>query len=388
MIKSKIQNPKLKFWGRKIIWLVLMTFIFWQPAITKADTLSDLEQRQADLNRQITNQLNQLNSQKRTVSTIQDMVNGLDAQISLTQKQIDAANNQIEITTKQIEETTSQIEQKQKELDTQKENLFESVRVMYETPQQSTVEIVVGSNSLSEIVDRAQYIESLQYQIETTMNAITQLKSQLESQRNQLEQERNDLQNQKNSLLDKKKNFDIQQGEKSRLLSQASAEKSQMQSTLQATEAERDNVSAEIYALRKQRGDFRGGSTSYPYAGYPPDQRDEWGFYTRECTSYAAWYWNDVLGKSWYNTRIGSGSAWNWPALASDQGYSVISSPRVGAIVSWPAGGIFGGYGHVAIVEAVNGDGTFEVSQYNWQPFSYSEMHVGPDLASSARFIW
>lgn len=126
----------------------------------------------------------------------------------------------------------------------------------------------------------------------------------------------------------------------------------------------------------------------YPYANSPPDIRDQWMFYTRECTSYCAWVWNDILGIPWYNTRVGSGSAWNWPALAADQGYSVDLIPQVWAICSWPAGEIFGPYGHVAIVEAIYNDGTFYVSQYNWWPYAYSEMLVSGDLAASARFIY
>jgi surface antigen len=63
--------------------------------------------------------------------------------------------------------------------------------------------------------------------------------------------------------------------------------------------------------------------------------------------------------------------------LAYDQGYSVNASPQVGAIVSWPAG-ILGAWGHVAIVEGVNANGTINVSEYNWVRYSYSERYNVP----------
>ncbi|MFA6492681.1 MAG: CHAP domain-containing protein [Patescibacteria group bacterium] len=383
---------------KKIRLLILISMIFvlvFQMGgigVARAQSLEELQRRQKELNKQINDQKNQLNAQKKTITTTQDMVNSLESQIQLAQQEINAATNQIDLTSKKINETTKQIEERQSELDVQKGNLFEAMRVIYETPQQSTVEIIVGSNSISEVVDRAQYIESLEYQIETTINTITQLKAQLESERNQLEKEKKDLEDQKTTLVNKSRNLDIQQNEKKRLLDQMTADKSKTQTLLNQSTAERDEVSAEIYALRRSQGNYRGGYTDYPFASESDTgcaySRDPWAFCYRQCTSYAAWYWNDKLGKSWYNTRVGSGSAWNWPALASDQGYNVSSTPRVGAIVSWPAGGIFGRYGHVAIVEAVNSDGTFEVSQYNWSPISYSEMHVGSDLAASARFIY
>jgi len=124
----------------------------------------------------------------------------------------------------------------------------------------------------------------------------------------------------------------------------------------------------------------------YPFANSDTNGVDPWGFYYRQCTSYAAWYFNAVEGASWYNTRPGSGSAWNWPVLAADQGYSVGSTPRAGAIASWDRGGLFGNYGYVAIVESVNIDGTINVSEYNWIPYSYSERNNVSTLG--VRFIY
>lgn len=127
-------------------------------------------------------------------------------------------------------------------------------------------------------------------------------------------------------------------------------------------------------------------TNGYPFANADTNTVDPWGFYVRQCTSYCAWYFNAVEGASWYNTRPGQGSAWNWPALAADQGYIVGSVPRVGAIASWNAGGLMGGYGHVAIVESVNANGTIHVSEYNWIPYSYSERdNVSP---AGVRFIY
>jgi surface antigen len=80
-----------------------------------------------------------------------------------------------------------------------------------------------------------------------------------------------------------------------------------------------------------------------------------------------------VRGKHWINTRPGSGSAYNWPALAGDpqNGYSVSSTPRVGAIISWNRPMYPNDqWGHVAIVEGVNSDGTIDISEYN---YLYSE---------------
>lgn len=79
---------------------------------------------------------------------------------------------------------------------------------------------------------------------------------------------------------------------------------------------------------------------------------------------YCTWYA--------YNRRaelgrpIGSfwGNASTWASYARGSGYAVSSTPSVGAVMqnSWQAGG----YGHVAVVESVNADGSIYVSEMNY----------------------
>lgn len=346
---------------KKLSFLILIglvaAFVFQPAGLARADSLNDL-------NNQIQSKQKQIDEQRKNIKTIQDLTDNLSSQIQLTQQEIDVTNNQISVTGKKIDETIVQIDQKQKELDIQKANLFETMKVMYETPQQSTIEIVVGSNSLSDIVDKSQYIESLNYQIETAMNAIMQLKAQLESQKNQLEKEKADLESQKNSLVDKKRNLNIQQEEKNRLLSQAKAAFNQAL-------AEKDALSEKMQALLAEGGYTTGSSGGYPWAGANPNGVDPWHFYYRQCTSYAAWYWNSVLHKSWYAlypppNGNPNNNAMYWPDLARAEGYKVTSDPKVagtGAIISWTA---ISNTGHVGILQAINSDGTIDISDYNW----------------------
>lgn len=343
-------------------------------APTYAATLDDLYQQKQDLQNSISSNLNEINS-------LQGMVNSIDSQNAATQREINVTNQIIDVTNQQISETQGQIEQKQKELDQKKAELYETIVTYYESGgEQSSIEMIAGANNLSDLIDQSQYMQALVDQIDQQATSITKVKEDLEGQKKDLEKKEGDLEAQRASLADQRRNLQIQSDQKNRLLSQANDTQTQLKKDL-------DNVSAEIYAERMRIGGYNvGGTGGYPFANSTPDVPDPWGFYTRECTSYAAWYFNAVEGKSWYNTRPGSGSAWNWPALAYDQGYSVSYSPRPGAIASWDRGGIFGAYGHVAIVQSVNGDGTINVSEYNWVKFSYSERYnVSP---SGARFIF
>jgi surface antigen len=91
-----------------------------------------------------------------------------------------------------------------------------------------------------------------------------------------------------------------------------------------------------ITAAAAPRGSFAWGSTPmYGYNGY------DYGY----CTWYVAT--QIAVPGNW-------GNANTWAYYASSSGWRVSSSPSVGAIAQTPAGG----FGHVAIVDAVSADGS------------------------------
>lgn len=81
---------------------------------------------------------------------------------------------------------------------------------------------------------------------------------------------------------------------------------------------------------------------------------DSWGYYNRECTSYVAWR---LHARNAYEMPRAIGNAGTWGAWFAQRGYAVDNSPAVGAVAE--------SAGHVAWVEAVNGDGTVTVEEYN-----------------------
>jgi peptidoglycan DL-endopeptidase CwlO len=104
---------------------------------------------------------------------------------------------------------------------------------------------------------------------------------------------------------------------------------------------------------------------------FPNTSADPWGMYKRQCVSYTAW-------KVWKSGRYlpfwgGYGNANQWDDNARQAGIPVDGNPRVGDVAVSNSGY----YGHVMYVEAVYGDGTIYVSQYNanWGG-TYSEARV------------
>lgn len=115
------------------------------------------------------------------------------------------------------------------------------------------------------------------------------------------------------------------------------------------------------------------GTNDYPYANSAADQVDRWNFYTRECTSFAAWRINNDLGVPFSNYYKGVhwGNANNWDDAARAAGIPVDTTPNAGDIAVFN-GGVDGAssFGHVAYVLSV-GSGQVQVEDYNWSPYAY-----------------
>lgn len=393
MLVAEICKQIMKKFSRTIFLIISFISILGFVLPVNAQSLTELQKRQAELDAQIQANKSAISSKQGDINDIQGLINNLNNQISVAEKDIDLSIRKIDLTSEEINQTQADIEVKLQELKVQKDNLFETVKVYYENSQTSTLEVVVASNNLNDAIDRTQYLEAISSRLNETVTKINQAKADLETQKKQQEEEKISLENQKNSLMEKKKGLSLQKSQKDTLLNQNVAEKSQYQATLSDLQKERSQISDAIYAQRRASGDISFGSSGYPYSAI--DVPDAWGFLTRECTSYAAWYLNNVRGKRWVNTQPGRGSARYWDEIAAtlnSQGgnWSVSQTPKVGAVVSWE-GPLYAGdqWGHVAVVEGVNSDGTIDLSEFNWVSYSYSfRTHVNPGRYGSYVYIY
>ncbi|GAA4033920.1 hypothetical protein GCM10023063_17230 [Arthrobacter methylotrophus] len=134
-----------------------------------------------------------------------------------------------------------------------------------------------------------------------------------------------------------------------------------------------------------------GKGDDYPFKDAMPDLNDPWGTLNRECVSFVAWRMNVQMGWKpgqdypFTVPKLGVGlwgDAVGWKDTVGSV-YPMNNTPKVGA-VAWfdkdlnRANGQFttGAAGHVAVVSAVNNDGTIDIEQYNFIPYAYNAMRI------------
>ncbi|MEZ2390248.1 CHAP domain-containing protein [bacterium RCC_150] len=123
-------------------------------------------------------------------------------------------------------------------------------------------------------------------------------------------------------------------------------------------------------------GAAAGSGDDLPWGHGPVDTAGDLGMYTRECVDFALWRVNQAYGSTSAPFRFTNsnfrdddgvlGNAVTWLDGWRAKGWPVGTAPTPGAIVYYAPGvGGAGGMGHVAVVKAVNPDGSFLEEGYN-----------------------
>jgi peptidoglycan hydrolase CwlO-like protein len=331
-------------------------------------------------------------------SSYKDAINRLQSQINSLQRSISANE------AKQAD-LEKQIAQKQKEIDQERVVLGDILRSMYVDGQMSTIEMLATSNSLSDYVDKQAYRNSVQAKIQEAVAQITKLQQQLQAKKTAVEKLIAGLKDQKSQMAASKR-------KQASLLaynqSQQGAYNAKVKANLaQIRKLEAAQAAAQAAYARSHGVNFYGtaGNGGYPnrWANVAKDSvLDNWGFWNRECVSYVAWkvsatghympHWGGL-----YDGRHWGGNAFAWIHNADVDNIPRTGSPpsswRSGVAVVWDKYDGVGSKGHVAYLEAVNSDGSIEVSQYNFFSASlghghFSRMHLSASDANQLDYVY
>jgi hypothetical protein len=146
-----------------------------------------------------------------------------------------------------------------------------------------------------------------------------------------------------------------------------------------------------------------GAGDDLPWANSTVYQASPLGMFNRECVDFALWRVNQQLGSitapykilnsTFRPDGVNLGSALSWRDGWNAKGWPTGSTPRVGAVVWYApgAGGADPTYGHVAVVKAVNTDGSYLEEGYNGNPapedHKYYTRTVTNDVPSAFLYV-
>ena len=341
-----------------------MLAVFLLPGVAHAD----------EFDAQINALKQQIKDSQSAANAKASEANTLKNKISQIQSQINAAIAALNLTKTEIAQTQAQIQQAQNDIEIQKELLRKNIRLAQTQSDVTPLEVIASANNLADYMNKQEYLKGIADKISDSLAKIAQLKRELDDKNAQLAAKKADQVAQVNTIS-------AQQAEQQSLLAQTQGQEAAYQSIV----ADSNKQLQAIYAERSRRdaangvGVSTGGTGGYPYANDSFNSLDPWGFYKRECVSYVAWK-RRAVGRAPYPNFWGNAGQW-------DSFASWTNTPSAGAIAVFDPGvqGA-GGVGHVSYVESVNGNGTINVSEYNWSnPHNFTSRTNVP--ASGIKFI-
>ena len=323
----------------------------------------------AELRTQVNDLQSQINAGNARAKELAAQADSLKKAIGALDVQIGQAEAQIQQTNLKIQELQNKLVETQAELDRQKDLLKDSMRALYKKGGASPVELLIGSDSFSQFIDSQEYLTRLKTAIQGSTEKVIALKQEIQKQQFDQEELLKVQQAQKDAVA-------ASRNERQSLLVQTQGDEVRYRGLVANLRAQQAQVNKALFAqIQLESGS--GNKGGYPYTNYafsmvpygcgPGEGPDRWGYCTRQCVSYAAW----AVERSGRQAPMYYGNAKNWvyAAPASWQ----FTTPQAGDVGVATGGG----FGHVAFIEAVYGNGTMRISQYNAQVNGeYSEATV------------
>lgn len=302
------------------------------------------------LKQQIAEYQDQAGALHAQANTLQNKVNQLSAEKAALQSQIDLNTTKVAQLNQQIIDTQNQIEQ-------QKTLLGNSLVSLYVDNSVTPLELLASSKNISDYIDKQEYRDTVRASLQDSIAKVKKLQEDLNKQKKETENVLADQQVQRNDLASKEQ-------EQAVLLAQTQGQEAAYQNMVTQSNAQISSLRAQQAAANLKWGgavNFEAAGGGYPakWANAPLDAYvDDWGMYTRECTSFGAF----KVAVSGRYMPYGLGNAIQWPNGARARGIPVDSSPQNGDVAIWPVGY----YGHVMYVYNVNNDGSIFIGEYNY----------------------
>ena len=342
------------------------TSFVYQPPQVQADKFDD----------QIQALQREIDAYAEEARKLSDQTSSLQAQLDIYSTERAQIQAQIAISQTKYTQLQEQIAETEKQIEQNRKILGDTLADLYIDDQISPLEMLASSNTIGDYVDKQEYRSAIRDQLSAKIVKIQELKVALEAQKTDVERTLGDQKNAQNALAAK-------EAEQAALVAQTRGQQSAYQQLAVETnerklEIQRQQQAAIEAAIIAASGGVAGtilpgdpNKGGYPWeagctvdenavshGGYNGNGSDPLGYGCRQCVSYTAW---KVMQKTDYEPRWW-GNANMWPGSAQSAGFSTGNTPQVGSVGIISAGQ----YGHAVWIEAVNGDGTVDVSQYNY----------------------
>ena len=302
----------------------------------------------------------------------------LDGEIERLNKEIKMYEARIVANRAKAEDLKVQIEENTKKLEIQKDSLAEMIIDMYLNGDTDELMILASSNSISDYAEKQTRRDAARDQITLSTQMVESLKQDLENQKKEVDRVIADQELQQKAISETKRREE-------ELVAVYKANAAAYAAESAAARKIKEAEIAEAIRKNNSTGAIGNGTNTYPKRNNCPQDNLKYSFYggyVCQCVSYTGW---KVYER--YGIRISAwGNANQWHNTARRLGYRVDHQPEAGSVAITTGGP----YGHAMWVEAVNPNGTINLSEYNnsYSSASHKAGDFGYRIGVSTSDMW
>lgn len=203
-------------------------------AIVKSDKMSNLKKQKESV-------AANKNKYKEKKKAAQEYISGVDKQLTSISTQIYQNGKKLVKTKKDIKKTKVKLEKAKKSVDIQSDDMQKRIQFMYENGDTQILDMLLGSKSISDFLNKAEYITELSSYDRKMLNKLKETK-------NKLKQAKIDLDNEQYNLTELTKKQRNEQASLKKLESDKKKELSSYDELIKNTEASEKKIASEIAA--------------------------------------------------------------------------------------------------------------------------------------------
>ena len=302
----------------------------------------------------------------------------LDGEIARLNEEIKMYEARIVANRAKADDLKKQIEENTKKLEIQKDTLADMVVEVYLEGETDELTLLASSGSLSDFAERQTRLEATRDQISLSTQMVETLKNDLEAQKKEVDRVIADQEIQQQAIQETKRREE-------ELVAVYKANAAAYAAESAAARKIKEAEIAEAIRKNNSTGAIGNGTNTYPKKNNCPQDNLRYSFYggyVCQCVSYTGW---KVFER--YGIRISAwGNANQWHNTARRLGYKVDHTPEAGSVAISTSGP----YGHAMWVEAVNPNGTINLSEYNnsYSSASHKAGDFGYRIGVSTSGMW
>ena len=256
---------------RKIKYIILIFIIFTGIGICAyAENITDLQSQSTELTEQIDETNNQLKAVQDKLSDAMKQLQEIDDQIAASQNDLNNINTQVDDLMKQISENEEKLKNTQQEYQNLQNLLDKRVEALYETPRLKYLEIILTSDSLTNMLSNYYNITELIEYDKELLNKTKLQKEEIETTKKILAEKKQQIVTDKQTQ--QKKNQVLSNTRKTReyYMSKLSEEERSLQNQIDEYNKQVSDIETEIKLLAANSisGNYIGGTFTWPVPGF------------------------------------------------------------------------------------------------------------------------